>query len=441
MNNDFDFEEKPLEPPKIYTPDDVPPTEYQDVSSSSQEDGVDLSKFSDDNDDVYLSDIVDDTPRVAKSPAAKGRKKGAKSVVSSFGNVKNTYIFFIVVIVISVALAVYAVFCMNDILAITKTKSTVTVTFNEEIDSASEAIDVLHDYDLIQCKTFCKLFAKIRASKIGPPYPAGVYYLNGKMGLEGMLMTLQGETATTETVKLTFPEGYTVPEIVDKLAENEVCDRSALLAVINSTEFSYSLVSGLTANEQVPYRLEGYLFPDTYEFYIGENASSVINRFLEQMEKQYLQKYRERAKELGLTDYEVLTIASIIQKEAGSVEQMKDISSVIHNRLNNATQYPSIGCESTSDYITKFVAKATVPPEHSAEYYLNYYSTMSTSQVVGLPAGPICNPGADAIEAALYPSDTNYYFFFHDADGELYCSSTYAENRQKIQRYAPYLTY
>ena len=174
MNNDFDFEEKPLEPPKIYTPDDVPPTEYQDVSSSSQEDGVDLSKFSDDNDDVYLSDIVDDTPRVAKSPAAKGRKKGAKSVVSSFGNVKNTYIFFIVVIVISVALAVYAVFCMNDILAITKTKSTVTVTFNEEIDSASEAIDVLHDYDLIQCKTFCKLFAKIRASKIGPPYPAGV---------------------------------------------------------------------------------------------------------------------------------------------------------------------------------------------------------------------------------------------------------------------------
>ena len=332
---------------------------------------------------------------------------------------------------------------MNDILAITKTRSSVTVTLNEEVDSSSEMINILHDYDLIQCKTFCKIFAKIRASKIGPEYPAGVYYLNGKMGLEGMLMTLQGDTATSETVRLTFPEGLTVPEIIDKLAENEVCDRAALLSVINSTEFSYSLVAGLTADEHVPYRLEGFLFPDTYEFYIGENASSVISRFLEQMEEKYPQKYRERAKELGLTDYEVITIASIIQKEAGSSDQMADISSVIHNRLNNSTQFPSLGCESTGDYITNFVAEAleSSSAEHSADYYMNYYSTMSSSLVSGLPAGPICNPGADAIEAALYPSDTNYYYFFHDVDGELYCSSTASENRQKIQRYAPYLDF
>ena len=440
MSKDFEFQERPLEPPKIYEHDDVPA--YDNIASPSQEDGVDLSKFSDDNNDVYLSDIVDDTPYVQKSPEKKPDKKQSRAV-KSFGNVKNTYIFFIIVVVFSVALAVYAVFCMNDILAITKTRSSVTVTLNEEVDSSSEMINILHDYDLIQCKTFCKIFAKIRASKIGPEYPAGVYYLNGKMGLEGMLMTLQGDTATSETVRLTFPEGLTVPEIIDKLAENEVCDRAALLSVINSTEFSYSLVAGLTADEHVPYRLEGFLFPDTYEFYIGENASSVISRFLEQMEEKYPQKYRERAKELGLTDYEVITIASIIQKEAGSSDQMADISSVIHNRLNNSTQFPSLGCESTGDYITNFVAEAleSSSAEHSADYYMNYYSTMSSSLVSGLPAGPICNPGADAIEAALYPSDTNYYYFFHDADGELYCSSTASENRQKIQRYAPYLDF
>lgn len=440
MSKDFEFQERPLEPPKIYEHDDVPA--YDNIASPSQEDGVDLSKFSDDNNDVYLSDIVDDTPYVQKSPEKKPTKKQSRAV-KSFGNVKNTYIFFIIVVVFSVALAVYAVFCMNDILAITKTRSSVTVTLNEEVDSSSEMINILHDYDLIQCKTFCKIFAKIRASKIGPEYPAGVYYLNGKMGLEGMLMTLQGDTTTSETVRLTFPEGLTVPEIIDKLAENEVCDRAALLSVINSTEFSYSLVAGLTADEHVPYRLEGFLFPDTYEFYIGENASSVISRFLEQMEEKYPQKYRERAKELGLTDYEVITIASIIQKEAGSSDQMADISSVIHNRLNNSTQFPSLGCESTGDYITNFVAEAleSSSAEHSADYYMNYYSTMSSSLVSGLPAGPICNPGADAIEAALYPSDTNYYYFFHDADGELYCSSTASENRQKIQRYAPYLDF
>ena len=344
MSKDFEFQERPLEPPKIYEHDDVPA--YDDTASPSQEDGVDLSKFSDDNNDVYLSDIVDDTPYVQKSPEKKPSKKQSRAV-KSFGNVKNTYIFFIIVVVFSVALAVYAVFCMNDILAITKTRSSVTVTLNEEVDSSSEMINILHDYDLIQCKTFCKIFAKIRASKIGPEYPAGVYYLNGKMGLEGMLMTLQGDTTTSETVRLTFPEGLTVPEIIDKLAENEVCDRAALLSVINSTEFSYSLVAELTADEHVPYRLEGFLFPDTYEFYIGENASSVISRFLEQMEEKYPQKYRERAKELGLTDYEVITIASIIQKEAGSVSVLgkEELDSEVKEQVGvvfDGSNYPEV---------------------------------------------------------------------------------------------------
>ncbi len=386
--------------------------------------------------DIYFSNGV------APEPVSGTARTAKRKPVKKSSSVRSTYIFFIVVIVVSMALSIYAVFCMNDVLAITKTKSSVTVSLQEEVDSTSDAIDILADKGLIKCKNFCKLFAKYREAYVGGPYQPGVYYLNGKMGLEGMLMTLQGDSSTSETVTLMFPEGSTLPEIVDKLVENDVCDRTALLSVINSTEFSYSLVSDLKAKEEVPYRLEGYLFPDTYEFYVGENASSVIKKFLANGDAKITDENRKKAEKLGYSMYEIITIASIIQKEAGSDEQMKTISSVIHNRLSDKTNFPSIGCQSTSDYITNFVGPSlSSTSAHTADYYLTYYSTDVTSTVVGLPAGPICNPGMAAIEAALNPEDTSYYYFFHDTKGNLYTAKTYSEFKEKINTYAPYLNY
>ena len=386
--------------------------------------------------DIYFSNGV------APEPVSGTARTAKRKPVKKSSSVRSTYIFFIVVIVVSMALSIYAVFCMNDVLAITKTKSSVTVSLQEEVDSTSDAIDILADKGLIKCKNFCKLFAKYREAYVGGPYQPGVYYLNGKMGLEGMLMTLQGDSSTSETVTLMFPEGTTVPEIIDKLVENDVCDRTALLSVINSTDFSYSLVSDLKAKEEVPYRLEGYLFPDTYEFYVGENASSVIKKFLANGDAKITDEDRKKAEKLGYSMYEIITIASIIQKEAGSDEQMKTISSVIHNRLSDKTNFPSIGCQSTSDYITNFVGPSlSSTSAHTADYYLTYYSTDVTSTVVGLPAGPICNPGMAAIEAALNPEDTSYYYFFHDTKGNLYTAKTYSEFKEKINTYAPYLNY
>lgn len=386
--------------------------------------------------DIYFSNGVAPEPVSGTTRAAK-RKPVKKS-----SSVRSTYIFFIVVIVVSMAISIYAVFCMNDVLAITKTKSSVTVSLQEEVDSTSDAIDILADKGLIKCKNFCKLFAKYREAYVGGPYQPGVYYLNGKMGLEGMLMTLQGDSSTSETVTLMFPEGTTVPEIIDKLVENDVCDRTALLSVISSTDFSYSLVSDLKAKEEVPYRLEGYLFPDTYEFYVGENASSVIKKFLANGDAKITEEDRKQAEKLGYSMYEIITIASIIQKEAGNEDQMKTISSVIHNRLSDQVNMPSIGCQSTSDYITNFVGPSlSSTSAHTADYYMQYYDTQVTSKVVGLPAGPICNPGMAAIEAALYPEDTSYYYFFHDTKGNLYTAKTYSEFNEKINTYAPYLNY
>ena len=396
--------------------------------------------------DIYFSNDMDPMNKGSAKPVANAKTKAKKKKKKS-SNVGSTYLFFIIVIVASMLLSVYAIFCMNDILAITKTKSSVTVSFNQRIETSNEAIDVLSDSGLIKCKNFCKFFVSMRdklisSSSIGGPYDPGVYYLNGKMGLEGMLITLKGLNLSGETITLTFPEGYTVPEIINKLSENDVCDKQALYSVIQTTDFEYTLVSDLKATDAVPYRLEGYLFPDTYEFFINESAASTVKKFLKNGEDKFSAKYRERAKELGLSTYEVLTIASIIQKEAANNDQMKTISAVIHNRLEDKANFPTLGCQSTSDYITNKVATSlSSTSAHTSEYYLAYYNTNNNSTVVGLPAGPICNPGQKAIEAALYPSNSQAKFFFHDTKGKMYTAKTYSEFKTKVQQYAPYLQY
>lgn len=410
------------------------------------ENGINPVEAVPNNNDVYFTN-EDFAKKINDDSSSNGKKsKSVKSTMKS-KSVKSTYIFFIIVIVVSMSLSIYAILCLNDVFGITKSKATVTVKFDDKIESNSEAIDLLAENDLITCKLFCKFFTTvvngvIKDSPLDPPYEAGVYYLNGKMGLEDMLVMMKGEPEHDETVRITIPEGKTTAYIVDKLVANEVCDRAALLSVIETSEFSYSLVADLKPNEKVPYRLEGYLFPDTYDFYVGQSASSALSTFLETTEKKIPAEYRERAKELGFSMHEIIIIASIVQAEAGNDEQMKTIASVIENRLKDKTNYPSLGCQSTSDYINNKVAPSlSSTSSHTSEYYLKYYNTNNNSTVVGLPEGPICNPGKAAIEAALYPEDTDYYFFFHDTNSKLYAAKTYSEFKSKIQKYAPYLSY
>ncbi len=412
-------------------------------------------KNSDRNKDIYFANSEGDSsnqaPPVSSAVSSKNtaaaKPKKAKKIKYKAQGIGSTYLFFIIVIACSMVLSIYAIFCMNDILAITKTNSSVTISLTQQVEDSDEVIDTLSKNGLIRCKNFCKFFAKLRdkvihTSHVGGPYEAGVYYLNGKMGLEGMLKTLQGATETSETVRLTFPEGYTVPDIINRLADNDVCDKNALISVIQTTSFDFKLTSSLTQKDSVPYRLEGFLFPETYEFFINESPASVVKKFLLQGDKVFTKKYVDRAEELGYTTYEIMTIASIVQKEAADEEQMKIIAGIIENRLNDTVNFPTLGCQSTADYITNKVAPSISSTEsHSADYYMAYYNTNNASTVVGLPAGPICNPGAAAIQAALYPEKTDAKFFFHDNSGEMYTAKTLSEFKEKVRQYAPYLEY
>ncbi|MCH5316358.1 MAG: endolytic transglycosylase MltG [Eubacterium sp.] len=398
--------------------------------------------------DIYFSNedyakIIRENKNPGAPAAAKTKKRRRRG-----NTVLSTYMFFIIVIALSMLLSVYAIFCLNDVFGMTKSQTSITVSYTQRITDPSEAIDILADNGLVTCKNFCKILVKLetmllsRQTSLDGPFEPGTYYLNGKMGVENMLIAMLGEAETAETVTLTFPEGYTVADIVKKLVDNEVCkDKAALLSVIQSTEFtSYSLVASRNPKETIPYRLEGYLFPDTYNFYIGQGPSSTVETFLKNTEAKITDEFRERAKELGYTMDEVIIIASIVQAEAANAKQMPTIAGIIENRLRDKVNFPTLGCNSTADYIkNKVKPSLTSSSSHTAEYYLKYYNTNNDSLVSGLPEGPICNPGLDAIKAVLWPENTDDYFFFHDNKKNLYTAKNNTEFKEKIRRFAPYL--
>ena len=200
-------------------------------------------------------------------------------------------------------------------------------------------------------------------------------------------------------VKVTFPEGSTVLDIAQKLEENNVCTADEFEAVCTKVPEGYDrLFADITTDNKV-FVLEGYLFPSTYEFYKEEGADKAVKRFLDAMNKQITDEDLAKVNSMGYTLDQALTLASIIQSEASDPENMPMVSSVFANRLKPGSGFGYLGSDVTRHYIER-------------------------KKTAGLPAGPICNMGKAAIEAALNPAESNYYYFFTDNDWNYYYNET-----------------
>ncbi len=365
-----------------------------------------------------------------KSENIKNVKKNIKSIGSRFA-----VILFACIILFTSLASYISITTINDILAITSSDDAVEVRIykqtssgEEKLDeelSCDEIIDILADNKLISQKGFCKFFAKFRHfDNENYKYKPGVYTLKKSMGVEGMLNKCLQQNRTTETVTVSFPEGWTITQMFEKLEKNKVCNAKALYSVLKSYmdmhSNDYAFLANVPQNEDRYQIFEGYLFPDTYDFYVESDPNFVIDKLFNSFNTHWTEEYQAQADKLGYSMDEIITIASIIQKEAANSSQMKNVSSVIHNRLKNSMNYPTLGCESTYDYISNSFDNKNFPMSQKT-FYLNKYATDKNK---GLPPGPISNPGVDAIEAALHPSDTNYYFFQHDKNGQIYLAET-----------------
>ena len=372
-------------------------------------------------------DVREPLPDGGAVAAKRFRVPSKAELKAFFIQNKKTWIILGVCVAVAIFLSIYTISCINDVLAINRDSETiVTVSIPADADTRT-VLKILKDNNLIEHRFFCEAVASIMRFR-DDNYLTGIYYVTASMGVEKMLSTFKVAPTTGETVTLTFPEGYTVDQIVAKLAEYEVCSADVMYQTMREVDFSseYSFIQEMDDKEDRFRMLEGYLYPDTYEFYIGENPSSVIRKFLNNFQKKWTEEYAKQAEALNMTVDDVITLASIIQKEAYGEDQSPLVSSVLHNRLDNSGLYPSLQCDSTTEYINEYIA-ASVTDAAELSRYTDLYSSY---RCAGLPVGAICNPGDDAINAALFPTDTNYYFFAHDVNRKLYLARNDSERRK-----------
>lgn len=227
---------------------------------------------------------------------------------------------------------------------------------------------------------------------------------------------------TSNVVRVTFPEGSTVSRMAALLEENGVCSAADFMAEANNPLNLEGFEFSIPNPRERAFLLEGYLFPDTYEFYRNESAASAIKRFLKNTQAKLTDEVAARCEELGYTVDEILTLASIVQEEAGDPAEMGKVASVIHNRLESKS-YPRLQCDVATVYLRDYVK-----PHKTEQEYEALTELYNTYNCYGLPAGPITNSGMDAINAALYPEDTDYYFFVTDSNGAYYYAETWSEH-------------
>ncbi len=246
------------------------------------------------------------------------------------------------------------------------------------------------------------------------------------------LTTKSSTTTVKNTVTVTFPEGFTIVDIAERLAENNVCSKTEFLEICNQP---YEGIEIENAEDRI-YLLEGYVFPDTYEFYFNSDPKAVLDKFIDNYNKKITPEIKAKAEALGYTMDEMLTLASIIQKECDKdIAECAAVSSVFHNRLKSPS-FPLLQSDVTTFYITQKLGEQLgynkdVKLDGQNDTVKKYMDLYSTYYCKGLPAGPICNPGKKAIVAAVSPADTDYYYFLTDPSGEdFYYASTLSQHQK-----------
>ncbi|MBS6702275.1 MAG: endolytic transglycosylase MltG [Clostridiales bacterium] len=264
----------------------------------------------------------------------------------------------------------------------------------------------------------------------------------GKPGSTAGKTTQQNNQTTTEretesrTVKVTIPEGYNIVQIAKKLEANGVCSATDFINTAQTYDFSYyPLVGSMPKKQYRAFKLEGYLFPDTYEFYKNMKPQDAVGKFL-RGSKAVLANYPSSAKNLKNMD-EILTLASIIEKEAKTNTDKKRVSAVLHNRL---AQGMKLQVDATPVYLRSYIRDNVGKYKNlnsSYTAYCNAYNTYN-SACKGLPAGPICNPGRSSINAAINPSTEAEYkdmLYFCSKGGTIYYAKTQAEHDANLKKY------
>lgn len=370
----------------------------------------------DEQDDSYSNYTGDDTTERDYRPVRQNHEYRS----GCLGGI----MYFVFILCVSVVLACVAWMAASDALALNKDNFSAVVSLpmsifdSETVDTYDEngrktgtervthadisyVADELKSAGLIEYKWLFELFCKISHAdtKVDP----GEYELESSFDYRALVKNMQSGSGATVTITVVIPEGFTMHQIFKRLEENKVCTYDELMDAAANYNYNYDFLEGIDQGD--PTRLEGFLFPDTYEFYVGMQASSAINKLLENFHYRITDDMLTRMQNMGLDIRSVVNIASLIEREAANDNERGTIASVIYNRL--AANMP-LGIDASILYIH---------PDHEGSPTADMLaedSPYNTRLYQGLPPTPIANPGLASIEAVLSPESTNYYYYALD---------------------------
>lgn len=341
-------------------------------------------------------------PRQRKHPVKRKKKRN------------SGLMYFLIILIISAILAGIGWLLCNDMLALNKKDHTaeIVVTDGEKLGSVAKS---LKQADLIDYKFFFLLYGAMSDTQV----VAGTYELNTDMDYHALLTAMSPKSGARKTVDVTIPEGYSMQQIFELLESKNVNTVEKLMDAAANGDYDFEFLADKEKGDAS--RLEGYLFPDTYQFYSGGDPEAVIRKMLKNFDNKMTDELMAMVESSPYTLDEIITIASLIEKETDGNDEGK-ISSVIRNRLKNSGE--------TAGYLQIDASLLYALGEHKetlSDADKEVDSPYNLYKYKGLPPTPIANPGMSSIRSALYPDDTSYYFYALGDDGVHHFFRTYNE--------------
>ncbi len=363
--------------------------------------------------------------RPQREPSQSQTRRATKRRRTALSRVAGALLYVLLVIAGSAALSTVGWVLACDLLGLNKGSITTEIVIEDDTEF-SEVVDTLEKEGLIEYKFLFKLYAAFSHAedKIAP----GTYELNSEMDYHALVSNMGSSSATRQTTDITIKEGLTIDQIFDLLADRGVTSVEKLQDMAANYDYAFDWLEDRPLGDY--HRLEGYLFPDTYTFELGENPKYVLNKMLVNFDDkmdEYMPALAAEGAPYSLHD--IVIIASMIEKETDS-EDYRTISSVIYNRLTNP-QAETVGylqIDATLVYLNGGKVPTLADREIDSPY--------NTYKYQGLPAGPISNPGMASLSAAMDPDSTSYYFYVLNPETKRHeFSRTYAEHNALVQRY------
>ena len=322
----------------------------------------------------------------------------------------------VILIVVIAAAAAGLIIVLRDSNGVTVKDGEVTVEIQKEW-GAGRTAEYLHEKGIIKYPIVFKI--QSRLGGYDSQYQPGAITIHNGMSYKDILEALT--TANRDTVRVVIPEGYEARQIAEQLSEAGLPCAVDFMDALDPSLYDYKFLEGLPERSN---KLEGYLFPATYEIPVNASAEEVVDLMLKAFDSTFTDEYYARAGERGMTVDEMITMASIVERETGDAGERAKVAGVFYNRKNAGMKFQSCAT-------VQYVLGDRKPILSIADTKID--SPYNTYMYSGLPIGPICNPGAECIKAALWPEDTDAYYFCLGTDGQTIFSTTYEDHVKAME--------